>query len=50
LTSQRDRLAALAAKGMVSSREVGPLRFALEAAQAEMKLALLEVEVLRTLR
>jgi hypothetical protein len=46
----RDQLArsrALADKGLVSRTEAGQLRYALEAAQAELRQAALEVDVLR---
>ena len=46
LKAQLERLASLAYKGMVSSRESGMLRLALDEAEAELKLAALEVEVL----
>lgn len=46
LTKQWKRLQAQEALGMISPRETSQVRYALDAAQAELKLAALEVDVL----
>jgi hypothetical protein len=50
LQEQMERLKALEAQGAVSHREVMQLQYALDAAQAELKLASLEIDVLKKLR
>lgn len=50
LKKEFDRLADLEARGMVSPRETRQLRYALDAALAELKLATLELEVLRKVK
>jgi len=50
LKGQMERLQALEAQGMISPSESGPLRHALDAAQAELKLASIEVEILEKAR
>lgn len=50
LKKELDHLADLEAKGMVSPRETRQLRYGLDAALAELKLAALEIEVLRKVR
>jgi multidrug resistance efflux pump len=50
LLEQLNRLQALETRGAVSHMEVKQLEFALDAAQAELKLAILEMDVLRKLR
>jgi hypothetical protein len=47
LMKQLERLQAQEALGMISPRETSQLRYALDAAQAELKLATLEVDVLK---
>jgi hypothetical protein len=46
LKKELERLQTLEAGGMISPTEVGQLRYGLEAAQAELKLAVLEVDIL----
>ncbi len=50
LQEQMERLKALEVQGTVSHREVMQLQYALDAAQAELKLAILEVDVLEKLK
>jgi hypothetical protein len=50
LRKQMERMEALEAQGSVSHREVMQLQYALDAAQAELKLASLEMEVLEKLK
>jgi hypothetical protein len=50
LEEQMKRLKALEAEGMISGTEIKGLQFALTAAQAELKLAGLEIEVLQKAR
>jgi outer membrane protein TolC len=50
LKEQLDRLEVLEARGAISPMEVSRLRYALDAAQAERKLAALEWDVLEKLR
>jgi multidrug resistance efflux pump len=50
LQEQMQRLKALEAQGTVSHREVAQLQYALDAAEAELKLASLEMDVLEKLR
>ncbi len=50
LQAQYKRLTELASQGVISSREAAQLEFALNAAQAELKLATLEIEVLKDAR
>jgi len=47
LLSQLERLKELESVGMISSKEVARVEFVLTAAQAELKLAVLEMDVLR---
>jgi hypothetical protein len=50
LQEQMERLKALEAQGTVSHREVMQMQYALDAAQAELKLATLEMDVLEKLK
>ena len=50
LKAQVERLTALEAQGKISHRETMQMQYALDAAQAELKLASLEMDVLEKLR
>lgn len=50
LRKQLERLQALEARGMVSPLESAHLRYALDTAQAELKLATVEIEVLKKVK
>jgi multidrug resistance efflux pump len=50
LKPRLERLQDLAARGMISKAEAQQLRYALDAAQAELKLAALEVDVLEKIK
>jgi len=50
LTKQLERFEAQEALGLISPRETSQLRYALEAAQAELKLAALEIDVLEKVK
>jgi multidrug resistance efflux pump len=50
IKGQLERLEALEARGEISRLEVIQLQYALDAAQAELKLAILEMDVLEKLK